>query len=126
MRYLASNMVSHALSLQGVPQWVELQVFPAGCAKFPRQMFSEDVQNVPKGAPPPSGPLPVMLNSEETAFADMRDLNFRAVGQYLAIEAKKVTAAFEERHGAKTVSQLKQFVQKLPHMQQAKQSLSRR
>ena len=32
----------------------------------------------------------------------------------------------QERHGAKTVSQLKQFVQKLPHMQQAKQSLSKR
>lgn len=89
-------------------------------------MFSEDAQVVPKGAPPPSGPLPVLLNSEESLFAEMRDLNFRAVGQYLAREAKKITAAFEERHDAKTVSQLKQFVQKLPHMQQAKLSLSKR
>ena len=33
---------------------------------------------------------------------------------------------YQERHDAKTVSQLKQFVQKLPHMQQAKISLSKR
>ena len=89
-------------------------------------MFSEEVQQVPKNAPPPSGPLPVLLNSEESIFAEMRDLNFGAVGKYLSREAKNIAAAYDERHDAKTVSQLKQFVQRLPHMQQAKQSLSKR
>ena len=28
-------------------------------------------------------------------FAEMRDLNFRAVGQFLSKEAKKITAAYE-------------------------------
>ena len=36
------------------------------------------------------------------------------------------TCVPQERHDAKTVSQLKQFVQKLPHMQQAKLALSKR
>ena len=66
-----------------------------GCAKFPREMFSEEVQNVPKNAPPPSGPMAFILNSEEQMFTEMRDLNFRAVGQFLSREAKKITALYE-------------------------------
>lgn len=66
-----------------------------GCAKFPRQMFSEDIQAVPKGAPPPKGPMTILLNSEETMFAELRDLNFSSVGLYLSKEAKKITEAFK-------------------------------
>lgn len=62
-------------------------------------MFSEDVQQVPKGAPPPTGPLTVLLNSEESMFAYMRDLNFSAVGQQLSREARKITAAYDVREG---------------------------
>lgn len=58
-------------------------------------MFSEEVQNVPKNAPPPTGPIAFILNSEESMFAEMRDLNFRAVGQFLSKEAKKIASAFE-------------------------------
>ena len=64
-------------------------------AKFPRQMFSDDVQQVPKGGPPPSGPLALVLNSEENMFMEMRDLNFRAVGVFLSREAKKITQEYE-------------------------------
>ena len=70
---------------------------PSDAAKFPRQMFSDDVQQAPKGAPPPSGPLGLVLNSEENMFVEMRDLNFRAVGQFLSREAKKITQAYEVR-----------------------------
>ena len=58
-------------------------------------MFSEEVQNVPKNSPPPSGPMALVLNSEEQMFTEMRDLNFRAVGQFLSREAKKITALYE-------------------------------
>jgi hypothetical protein len=69
--------------------------FIVGCAKFPRQMFSEDLQAVQKGAPPPKGPMTILLNSEENMFAELRDLNFSMVGQYLSKEAKKITEAFK-------------------------------
>jgi hypothetical protein len=88
-------------------------------------MFSEDVQQLPKNSPPPNTPLQVTLNSEENMYLHLRDLNFRAVGSHLSKQAREISAAFEERHDAKTVQQLKQFVQKLPHMQQEKISLSR-
>ena len=58
-------------------------------------MFSDEVQQVPKGAPPSSGPLPIMFTSDENMFQELRDLNFSTVGQYLTKEAKKITASFE-------------------------------
>lgn len=74
---------------------LSLFYLPSDAAKFPRQMFSDDVQQVPKGGPPPSGPLALVLNSEENMFMEMRDLNFRAVGLFLSKEAKKITQAYE-------------------------------
>ncbi|KAG5840236.1 hypothetical protein ANANG_G00186680 [Anguilla anguilla] len=39
-------------------------------------------------------------------------------------KAKIISAAFEERHNAKTVGEIKQFVSQLPHMQAARSSLA--
>lgn len=55
-----------------------------------------------------------------------RDKNFTAVGTTLSRKAKVISAQYEERHEAKTVSELKQFVAKLPQMQATKQSLALR
>ena len=114
-------------------------------AKFPRQMFSEEV--LKKGGDS-SGPFPVKLDSDDGMFSVMRDLNFRAIGVFLSDKAKEISAQFEvsqwhrerervadclggygllqSRHDAKTVTQLKSFVEKLPHMQEAKFNLSKR
>ena len=54
------------------------------------------------------------------------DKNFPAVGTTLSRKAKAISAQYEERHEAKTVSELKQFVAKLPQMQATKQSLALR
>ncbi|XP_062505402.1 vacuolar protein sorting-associated protein 33A-like [Corticium candelabrum] len=66
----------------------------------------------------------VTLNSAEELFAELRDLNYHAVGPLLNRRAKHVKEAFEERHDAKTVGQIKQFVTRLPHIQASRQSLS--
>ena len=66
-------------------------------AKFPRETFSEEVQQVPKNAPPPSGPLPLVLNSEESMMVNLRDAHFGAVGRQLSNKAKEITAAFKVR-----------------------------
>jgi len=44
----------------------------------------------------------------------------------LSRRAKAISAQYEERHEAKTVTELKQFVAKLPQMQATKQSLALR
>ena len=48
------------------------------------------------------------------------------MGTTLSRKAKVISAQYEERHEAKTVSELKQFVAKLPQMQATKQSLALR
>ena len=58
-------------------------------------MFSEEVQQVPKNAPPPTTPLLISLTSEENMYSNLRDLNFRAVGNFLSKQAREISAAFE-------------------------------
>jgi len=66
----------------------------------------------------------IVLNSNESLFSEIRDMNFSAVGPVLSREAKRITAEYEEHRAAKTVGEMKEFVHKLPHMQAAKQSLA--
>lgn len=44
----------------------------------------------------------------------------------LSKKARVISSQFDERHGDKSVQEIKQFVAKLPHMLATKQSLARR
>ena len=68
----------------------------------------------------------VHLSTSEALFAEIRDCNFSAVGPRLSRHAKSVVAQYDERHAAKTVGELKQFVQKIPQMEAYKQSVALR
>lgn len=67
----------------------------------------------------------IILNSSEELFAEIRDKNFNGVGPVLSRKAKVISSQFDEKHGDKSVQEIKQFVAKLPHMLQTKQSLTR-
>ena len=80
-------------------------------------------------APCPLLPTPrslqvVSLTSSEELYSELRGLNFNAVGPRLARKARGLALQEGERHGAKNVRELKQFVDKLPGMQAAKASLA--
>ena len=64
------------------------------------------------------------LNSKDELYAELRDKNFNAVGPILSRKAKAISTAFEEKKDVKTVQELKQLVDKLPHMQSLKQSVA--
>ena len=64
------------------------------------------------------------LNSNEELYAKLRDQNFLAVGSILNQTAKDLAAKEDERHNAKSVSQLKQFVDIIPYLKSARKSLS--
>ena len=56
----------------------------------------EDPKN--KGEPgndKPAKPKKVILNSGENLYAEIRDMNFSAVGPVLSREAKRITAEYE-------------------------------
>jgi len=66
----------------------------------------------------------VPLSSQEDLYKELRGLNFNAVGPTLSRKAKNISAQFEERHEARTVREIKHFVDRLPGMQAAKLSLA--
>uniref|UniRef100_A0A1B6E3U9 Vacuolar protein sorting-associated protein 33A n=1 Tax=Clastoptera arizonana TaxID=38151 RepID=A0A1B6E3U9_9HEMI len=66
----------------------------------------------------------VILNSGDDLFAEIRDKNFNAVGPALTKKAKLISSQLEEKHGEKTMQEMKQFVARLPHMLATKKSVS--
>lgn len=91
--------------------------------KLPPEKFVPKKQGE-SGKDLPTEPKKLQLNSAEELYAEIRDKNFNAVGSVLSKRAKIISAAFEERHHAKTVGEIKQFVSQLPHMQAARSSLA--
>uniref|UniRef100_A0A8C2PTC7 Vacuolar protein sorting-associated protein 33A n=1 Tax=Cyprinus carpio TaxID=7962 RepID=A0A8C2PTC7_CYPCA len=94
-----------------------------GYVKLPPEKFAQKKQGE-GGKDLPTEPKKLQLNSAEELYAEIRDKNFNAVGAALSKKAKVISAAFEERHNAKTVGEIKQFVSQLPHMQAARSSLA--
>ncbi|XP_053557731.1 vacuolar protein sorting-associated protein 33A [Bombina bombina] len=91
--------------------------------KLPPEKFTAKKQGE-SGKDLPTEPKKLLLNSAEELYAEIRDRNFNAVGCVLSKKAKVISAAFEERHNAKTVGEIKQFVSQLPHMQAERASLA--
>uniref|UniRef100_A0A4W5N2D6 VPS33A core subunit of CORVET and HOPS complexes n=1 Tax=Hucho hucho TaxID=62062 RepID=A0A4W5N2D6_9TELE len=92
--------------------------------KLPPEKFSAQKKQGEAGKDLPTEPKKMQLNSAEELYAEIRDKNFNGVGAALSKKAKIISAAFEERHSAKTVGEIKQFVSQLPHMQAARSSLA--
>ncbi|KAM4707633.1 vacuolar protein sorting-associated protein 33A [Discoglossus pictus] len=91
--------------------------------KLPPEKFAAKKQGE-GGKDLPTEPKKLLLNSAEELYAEIRDKNFNAVGSVLSKKAKVISAAFEGRHNAKTVGEIKQFVSQLPHMQAERASLA--
>lgn len=65
----------------------------------------------------------VQLQSNDSLYSQIRDLNFSAVGSTLNKIARKLNDDYDERHQAKTVSQIRQFIGKLGNLQSEHKSL---
>lgn len=63
------------------------------------------------------------LNSSDPLYASLRDANFAIVGTILNRMARRLSDDYEGRHQAKTVSQIRDFVNKLSGLQAEHQSL---
>lgn len=78
-------------------------------------------------APPPSAKQSlkrkIQLDSTDTLFSQLRNTNFAVVGTHLNKVARRLEADYEGGKSARTTSELKDFVSKLPGYQQEHQSL---
>ncbi|CAG8454859.1 10426_t:CDS:10, partial [Paraglomus occultum] len=77
--------------------------------------------------PPPAQPAAkkkkVALNSSDKLFGQLRDVNFAVVGGMLNRVARRINEDYEVRHQARTVAQVREFVNKLGGLQSEHQSL---
>ncbi|KAI4114332.1 MAG: hypothetical protein LQ345_004871, partial [Seirophora villosa] len=65
----------------------------------------------------------IQLDSSDKLYAQLRDANFAIVGPLLNKVARRLAGEYESRHGAKSTSELREFVNKLPGYQAEQQSL---
>ncbi|KAH1490464.1 hypothetical protein LV164_001622 [Aspergillus fumigatus] len=65
----------------------------------------------------------IQLDSSDQLFSQVRDANFAIVGDILNKVARRLESEYETRHAAKTASELREFVNKLPAYQLEHQSL---
>ncbi|CAG8439325.1 11444_t:CDS:10 [Ambispora gerdemannii] len=76
--------------------------------------------------PPPQSPAKkkkIPLNSGDKLFGQLRDMNFAVVGGVLNKVAKRINEDYEGRHQARTVAQIREFMNKLGGLQSEHQSL---
>ncbi|PWY71739.1 vacuolar sorting protein [Aspergillus heteromorphus CBS 117.55] len=65
----------------------------------------------------------IQLDSSDQLFSQLRDANFAIVGDILNKVARRLETDYESRHAAKTTTELREFVNKLPTYQLEHQSL---
>lgn len=66
----------------------------------------------------------IILNSGEELYTELRDKNFRAIGQILSRRVGDISKQLDERHNDKSVQDIKRFVERLPNMMAYKKSLA--
>ncbi|KAJ1914133.1 Vacuolar protein-sorting-associated protein 33 [Tieghemiomyces parasiticus] len=74
-------------------------------------------------APAPAKKTRAALNSQDPLFAELRDRNFSVVGGWLHRAAKRINQDYQDRHQARTVSQIRTFIGKLGGLQAEHQAL---
>ena len=75
-------------------------------------------------APPQQGlKRKIQLDSSDKLYTQLRDTNFAIVGGLLNKVARRLESDYESRHIAKSTSELREFVNKLPGYQAEQQSL---
>ena len=65
----------------------------------------------------------IQVDSSDLLFSQLRDANFAIVGSLLNKVARRLESDYESRHGAKSTSELREFVNKLPAFQAEHASL---
>lgn len=115
---------SHRRSCREVGQ-LRLITFPELSKPAFVEVDSSVVGGAQQGAPPSAQTktrkLP--LGSADSLFAQLRDLNFAVVGSTLSKLARRIHDDYEDRHSAKTMSEVRAFVGRLGGLQAEHQAL---
>ncbi|ELR21297.1 vacuolar protein sorting 33 [Acanthamoeba castellanii str. Neff] len=84
---------------------------------------AKDKDKPPERAAAGPKSVKIPLNSSDRLFAEIRDINFSALGPLLHTKAKAIDKNYSERDKAKSLQEIKKFVAKLGVLQQEHRSL---
>lgn len=93
-------------------------------AHFPPEPFVSNTDDKFQAGMSSADKKSIVLNSSEDLYIELRDKNFGAIGQILSRHAKSVGSQLDERHGNKSVQEMKIFVERLPALLAYKQSVA--
>eukprot|EP01012_Entosiphon_sulcatum_P040779 TRINITY_DN5449_c0_g1_i1.p1 TRINITY_DN5449_c0_g1~~TRINITY_DN5449_c0_g1_i1.p1 ORF type:complete len:616 (+),score=132.33 TRINITY_DN5449_c0_g1_i1:1510-3357(+) len=102
-------------------------------------MFEPPFEVVPQAPPPaaaggkPAPPPPaakkirLLLNSNDTVFAEIRDRNFTGVGKLLNTKAVAIDQHYQQRYEMqkKKISEIRDYMRRLPELQAEKDNLAK-
>jgi len=94
-----------------------------GTVDLPAEMVIDPKSQEGKDPIPVGKKFKTALNSNDKLFRDVRDLNFSMVGPQLNAKAKHIDEYYKERYAAKTITEIKDFMNKLPSFQREHQYL---
>lgn len=95
-----------------------------GSIKIPSAKLASLEQKPVANQEPPTELKQFILNSGEELYFKIRDKNFNAIPLVLKNTSKQLNSQFEERHNAKSITELKMFVDKIPYLQTQRKSLA--
>ena len=115
------GLVDEVIGIQNSQAEVDSSI--VGAAPPPQQPSSSSKPPVPVQQTQQGRKRKIQLDSTDKLYGQLRDSNFAIVGGLLNKVARRLEADYESRHGSKSVSELREFVSKLPAFQAEQQSL---
>ncbi|KAI9784142.1 MAG: hypothetical protein M1839_002646 [Geoglossum umbratile] len=115
------GLVDEVIGIQNSQAEVDSSI--VGAAPPLQQSSSSSKSSVPVQQAQQGRKRKIQLDSTDKLYDQLRDSNFAIVGGLLNKVARRLEADYESRHGSKSVSELREFVSKLPAFQAEQQSL---
>ncbi|KAH0562541.1 hypothetical protein GP486_002772 [Trichoglossum hirsutum] len=115
------GLIDEVIGIQNSQAEIDSSI--VGAAPTPQQPGSSSKSPVPVQQTQQGRKRKIQLDSSDKLYDQLRDSNFAIVGGLLNKVARRLVADYESRHGSKSVSELREFVNKLPAFQAEQQSL---
>ncbi|BDD60852.1 hypothetical protein MAP00_005946 [Monascus purpureus] len=113
------GLIDETVGIKNNQADVDTSIVGAAFAPQPQESSSKSPQQTSKQGLKRK----IQLDSSDPLFSQLRDSNFAIVGDILNKVARRLESDYESRHTAKTTSELREFVNKLPGYQLEHQSL---
>ncbi|KAI9755946.1 MAG: F-actin-capping protein subunit beta [Chaenotheca gracillima] len=116
------GLVDETFEIKGNQAEIDTSIVGAASSQQPDQ-GSTSKSPAPTQSSQQARKRKIQLDSSDKLYSQLRDANFAIVGGLLNKVARRLESDYESRHGPKSTSELREFVNKLPGYQAEQRSL---